>query len=42
MYISSQVEQECSSLTSFISDLELCTTVVVRSAVTGPDYTAGF
>jgi len=24
-------------LTSFISSLELCTTVVVRSAVTGPD-----
>jgi len=24
-------------LTSYISNLELCTTVVVRSAVTGPD-----
>jgi len=28
---------EWSGLTWFISSLELCTTVVVRSAVTGPD-----
>jgi len=28
---------ERSGSTSFISSLELCTTVVVRSAVTGPD-----
>jgi len=28
---------ECSGLTLFISSLELCTTVVVRSAVTGPN-----
>jgi len=29
-------------LTSFISSLELCTTVVVRSAVTGPDSSLFF
>jgi len=28
---------EGTGLTSFISDLKLCMTVVVRSAVTGPD-----
>jgi len=28
---------ECSGLTSFINSLELFTTVVVRSDVTGPD-----
>jgi len=32
---------EWSGLMSFISSLELCTTVVVRSDVTGPDSSRG-